>query len=187
MAVADAVFDAGLMQAVSVTPGTAVTFSAYGRAWSSDEGDPLTGVNPANLRLQIGLDPAGGINPNGAGVLWSAEANPLNQYAPLAVPGTAVSNRITLFLRARPDAIRAHNEAIWDGAELSGGTLVNGRMDAFSAGIPDGWTPFYEDSGAGGAPPRDRYTVYAAWSADGGQSWTGPLLVNENIRPIVRL
>ncbi|MBK8989729.1 MAG: hypothetical protein IPM39_27335 [Chloroflexi bacterium] len=183
MAVTDAVFDGGLMQTVYVTPGAAVTFSAYGRAWSSDADDPLTVVNPANLRLQIGLDPAGGTNPNGAGVLWSAEANPLNQYVPLAVSGTAVSNSVTLFLRARPDAIRAHNEAVWDGAELSGGALVNGRMDTFTNGIPDGWTPFYEDSGAGGVPPRDRYTAYAAWSADGGQSWTGPVPVSENRLP----
>lgn len=179
----DAVFDGGLYQSVYVAPGTAVAFSAYGRAWSSDEGAPLTSVNPANLRLQIGLDPAGGTNPDGAGVLWSSEANPLNQYAPFTVSGTAVSNRVTLFLRARPDAIRAHNEAIWDGAELSGGALVNGRMDTFTDGIPDGWTPFYEDSGAGGAPPRDRYTAYAAWSADGGQIWSGPIPVSENRLP----
>ena len=56
-------------------------------------------------------------------------------------------------------------------------------MDAFTNGIPDGWTPFYEDSGTTGSPPRDRYTVYAAWSADGGQSWTGPVPVSENRLP----
>ena len=180
---ADAVFDGGLLQTVYVAPGTAVSFTAYGQAWSSDEGDPLTSVNPANLRLQIGLDPAGGTNPNGAGVLWSSEANPLNQYAPFTVSGTAVSNSVTLFLRARPDGVRAHNEAYWDAAALTGGELVNGRMDTFTNGIPDGWTPFYDDSGTAGTPPRDRYTVYAAWSADGGQSWTGPVPVSENRLP----
>ena len=75
---------------------------------AGDEGDPLTSVNPANLRLQIGLDPAGGTNPNGAGVFWSSEANPLNQYAPFTVSGTAVSNS-----RKRPLAysVRAIDES----------------------------------------------------------------------------
>jgi hypothetical protein len=56
-------------------------------------------------------------------------------------------------------------------------------LETFTGGIPDGWTPFYDDSGAGGSPPRDRYTVYAAWSADGGQSWNGPFPASENRLP----
>jgi hypothetical protein len=179
----NAVFDGGLYQVVNVLPGTAVTFSAYGLAFSSDGADPTTPVNPADMRLQIGLDPTGGTNPDGGTVLWSGSANPLTQYQPFTVSGTAVTDRITLFLRARPDGVRVHNQAYWDSATLSGGSLANGEMELFSGGIPAGWTPFYEDSGALPAAPRDRYTVYAAWSADGGATWSHPFPASENRLP----
>jgi hypothetical protein len=78
----NAVFDGGLYQRVNVLPGTAVTFSAYGLAFSSDGADPTTPVNPADMRLQIGLDPTGGTNPDGGTVLWSGSANPLNSTSP---------------------------------------------------------------------------------------------------------
>jgi hypothetical protein len=94
-----------------------------GRAWSSDEDDPaVSSVNPADMRLQIGLDPAGGTNPNGAGVVWSAERQSPGSLCPLYRLGHGRFPRLTLFLRARPDGVRAHNEAIWD----RGGTKRRG-------------------------------------------------------------
>lgn len=184
LTVSDAHFDGGLYQTVSVTPGEMLTFAAYGQGWSSDEDDPAVSINPAEMRLQIGIDPRGGTNPDSAQVVWSATANPLNVYQPFAVSATAVFDSATLFLRAHPDGVRAHNEAYWDAATLSGGSLVNGDFEApFANGIPTGWTPFYEDAGTGSGAARDRYTVYAVLSADGGTTWSGPHLVGENRVP----
>lgn len=184
LSVTDALFAGGLYQTVSVTPGAMLTFSAYGQAWSSDEDDPAVSTNPADVRLQIGIDPRGGTNPNSGNVIWSSSANPLNSYAPFSVSAPAVWDSVTLFLRAHPDGVRVHNEVYWDGAALGGGGLVNGGFEAsFTDGIPDGWTPFYDDGGAGSSAARDQDTVYAAWSADGGATWNGPFPMSENRVP----
>lgn len=180
----DALFDGGLSQRVPVMPGTAVTFSAYGNGWSSAGDDPDVPLNPASLQLLIGIDPSGGTNPDSGMVVWSAAANPLHGYIPFSVAATAVSDHVTLYLRARPDDVRAHNATYWDGATLVGGNLVNGDMEApFHDGVPAGWVPFFFDGETGSPAPRDRTTVYAVWSPDGGATWQGPQAVNENRLP----
>lgn len=187
----DATHDAGLYQTVNVTAGSNLTFSAWGQGWSSIEDNPMVSVDPANMRLQIGIDPLGGTNPNSPNVVWSGEQNPLNYFASFTVSATAVNDEITVFLRARPDADKAHNEVYWDAANLNGGTLLNadfeGSYSAYlgntSLTVPDGWLPFYDDSSYDDLPARDNYLVYAAWSGDGGSTWSSPEILAENRSP----
>jgi hypothetical protein len=75
--------------------------------------------------------------------------------------------------------------AVWDSAVIQNGVLVNGDFEGpfvlqDSITVPEGWTAWYQDSG--NIPPggRDEYTVYAAWSDNGGSAWTGPEAVTAN-------
>lgn len=184
----DATFDAALYQQVDVGTGNAVTFSAWGQCWSSEEDDPATSINPANCRLAVGIDAQGGVNPNSPDVVWSGEQSPLNTFSQLSINTMSQEDTVTLFMRAQPDASKAHNEVYWDEAEITAGTLANGDFEGtFSAyngntslTVPDGWTPVFEDDSYTGPPARDVYTIYSAYSSDGGATWGSPFIVTQN-------
>ncbi|MCB9444053.1 MAG: hypothetical protein H6669_07435 [Ardenticatenaceae bacterium] len=187
----DSTHDAALYQVVNVGAGQSVTFSAWGQCWSSEEDDPAVSVNPANCRLAVGIDPQGGTNPNSPDVIWSGEQSPLNAYAFFTINAISQEDDVTVFLRSRPDSIKAHNEAYWDTAEISVGTLQNGDFESiFSPYLgnsilvaPDGWIPVFADDTYSGPPARDIYKVYAAWSSNGGGVWTSGEVVAENNSP----
>ncbi len=187
----DSTHDAVLYQVVNVGAGQSVTFSAWGQCWSSEEDDPAVSVNPANCRMAVGVDPQGGTNPNSPGVVWSGEQSPLNSYAFFTVNAISQEDDVAVFLRSRPDAIKAHNEAYWDAAEISVGTLQNGDFEGtFSPYlgnstlvVPDGWIPVFADDTYSGPPARDAYKVYAAWSSNGGGVWTSGEVIAENNSP----
>ena len=46
--------------------------------------------------------------------------------------------------------------------------------------VPEGWHAYYEDSGNSPITGRDAYTVYGAWSRDGGSSWSAAVRVATN-------
>ncbi|MCA9984440.1 MAG: hypothetical protein KDE59_09110, partial [Anaerolineales bacterium] len=142
------------------------------------------------MHLQLGLDPAGGSNPDNPSVIWSAPQNPLNVYSKFQVTATATGVAMTLFLRSRPAEPRRHNEAYWDNVTVTIGELVNGDMEGLFAAhlgnpdlqLPAGWSPYFVDGGAV-LPQPDTYQVRAAWSEDNGASWYGPVTVAENLSP----
>ena len=169
----DTPFDAGLMQRVTVSDlNSPITFSAWGLAQAAPE---------ASLALRLGIDPTGGENPDSATVVWSAAIAP-TAFTPFSVSVLPAGGTATLFLRGVMSSPDQPGLVAWDGAALANGTLSNGDFETvFSpAGIPDGWTPFYQDSGSSPPGGRDAYQVHAAWSADGGSSWTVPTVVAEN-------
>jgi hypothetical protein len=70
-------------------------------------------------------------------------------------------------------------------ATIQNGSLSNGDFEGpfsmqSSLTIPDGWTPYYQDSGNSPIGGRDVYTVHAAWSDNGGSAWTGPAAITAN-------
>jgi hypothetical protein len=183
-----AVHSAGVYQQVAVS-GNLLTLTAWGQIWSTDE--PCTpsdsSCNPTEMRLQVGIDPTGGLNPAGPQVVWSAPANPVDAYQSFSVSAVAQGPLATVYLKSNPLEPRSHNDVYWDSVTLAGGDLVNG---GFETGFPeyngigelkvaDGWHPFYSEDGVGGVADG-RYTVQAAWSADGGLSWSESLTVAQN-------
>ena len=185
-----AIHDGGLYQTFPVPAGSTVVATAYGQAWSSDLDDPLSSINPTEMNMQIGLDPAGGSNPDNPTVIWTAPQNPLNVYGEFQISATAAGSEMTLFLRSQPAEPRRHNEAYWDAVTVSNGELDNGDMEGPFAPhlgnsdlqIPAGWSPYFVDGGAV-LPQPDTYQVRAAWSENGGSSWYGPVTVAENLLP----
>jgi hypothetical protein len=75
--------------------------------------------------------------------------------------------------------------AVWDTAAVENGSLINGDFEGpfvtqSTLTVPEGWTAYYQDSGNSPVTGRDVYTVYAAWSANGGSAWVGPEAVTAN-------
>lgn len=172
----DTPFDAGLRQTINVPdPSGTITFEAWGLAETAVAND---------LTLQIGIDPTGGDNPDSPNVVWSAAAAPTG-FTQLSVSTPAQGSAATVFLRGTLNSADVSGTAVWDSVMIQNGTLVNGDFEGpfvlqDSITVPAGWTAWYQDSGNTLPNGRDVYTVYAAWSDNGGSTWTGPEAVTAN-------
>jgi hypothetical protein len=175
-------YDAGLRQTFSANGS--VTITAQAKAIIDDGAD---------LQLRLGLDPTGGMDPDGATVVWSeAVVNPAD-FTQLAISASA-NGSATLFLRATQDVAGVAAIAIWDDVQISGGggVLNPSFEDGFATqgtldNIPNDWTPFFDDFYASGidsaAIQRDLYTVYATWSANRGVTWSEKTKIVTNEDP----
>lgn len=184
---------AGLYQRVSTVPGNQLSASAHFMAWSCEgcggvapEDSNPPSIDPANMRVQICIDPSGGVDILNPMVTCSAPNNTLDAWTQISVNSVAVSSSATVFLKSNPDLPRQNNDLYWDDATFSG-TLLNG---GFEGGFPtwqgiaelkagDGWAPFYiEDAPLGVS--NGRYTVYTAWSNDEATTWNAehPVAMN---------
>jgi hypothetical protein len=188
------VHTAGVYQQFATSPGTELTATAYFMAWSCDgcsgagpeEPNPPS-LHPANMQVQICLDPYGGVDASNPLLLCSAPNNTLDAWTPITVSAVASAATATLFLRSNPDLPRGNNDLYWDSVTVSGGTIVNGGFErAFPSWqgigelkVAEGWIPFYiEDPPAG--QRSGRYEVHLAWSGDEGISWSPEQMVAIN-------
>jgi hypothetical protein len=175
----DAPFDAGLKQTMAVPdPAGLITFSAWGLV------ETAAG---AEMSLRLGIDPTGGDNPDHPNVVWSAAVAPTD-FSELAIAAPAQGETATLFLHATLDTPGIAGIAVWDTAAAQNAGLSNGDFEgAFinqsTLTVPEGWTAYYQDGGNSPISGRDVYTVYAAWSDNGGSAWTGPQAVGANRSP----
>lgn len=177
----DTPFDAGLMQTIAL-PDANGTITV--EAWGLVE----TAVG-ADLMLQIGIDPTGGDNPDSPDVVWSTAAAPTD-LAPFNVTAPAQGSTATVFLRGTLNSADVPGTAVWDAVTIhpSAGSGADGTNLDFegpfilegSITVPEGWTAWYQDSGYTPTNGRDVYTVYAAWSDNGGSAWTGPEAITAN-------
>ena len=122
--------ETGLFQQVDVVPGAHYDLTAWGHAWHSScstephapplDDDCETPLLDSWDRLQVGIDPFGGLDPHGSTVVWST---PIEQYGGYAqcieLAGVqALTSRITVFLRSECNFPLHHNDAYWDDVEL---------------------------------------------------------------------
>jgi hypothetical protein len=133
-------FYAGIYQQVSgAVPGQPYRFSLWAQVWSSTEDNPPdVSTAPANPHLQIGIDPAGNIDPFSVDIIWSPEA-PMNQvidgWSQLTVEASAKATMVTVFVRTRPDFANKHNNIYLDDASLeSVGQAPEGTAPATASG-----------------------------------------------------
>ena len=178
----NAPFDAGLRQTftISDTTGT-LTVSARGLV--------ETAV-PTEMSLRLGLDPTGGDNPDSPSVVWSSAEAP-SSFSQFSVSAPAQGSTATIFLRGTLSGSNVAGTAVWDAVTIhsstgpeSGGSNLDFEgpfITQDSLTVPEGWTAWYQDSGYGPTNGRDAYTVYAAWSEDGGRNWAGPAAITANI------
>jgi hypothetical protein len=172
----DTPFDAGLRQTISIPdPNGAVTFTAWGLVETASGND---------LTLRLGIDPTGGVNPDSPDVVWSTATAPTG-FTQVSVTVPAQGSTATVFLRGTLHTAAVSGTAVWDSITVQNGILTNGDFESpfalqDSLTVPAGWTAWYQDSGYSPASGRDVYTVYAAWSNNGGSAWTGPAAVAAN-------
>jgi LysM repeat protein len=135
-----AVFTAAGYQQVPVTPGDTLRATAYGWVFTCNDAitscaiadppyhrsDPLAGAS-----MRVGIDPAGGLDPQSTGVKWSAALAPYDQWAAMSVTATAQSSTVTVFLYMTQTQGLALNEAFWDKASL---IVVTGEIAATDTG-----------------------------------------------------
>lgn len=172
----DTPFAAGIRQTINVSdPNGTITFEAWGLVETAVDAD---------MFLQIGIDPTAGHNADSPAVIWSNTATPTD-FTQLSVSVLAQGVTATIFLRGTLNTPDVPGTAVWDSAVIQNGSGVNLDFEGpfvlqDSITVPEGWTAWYQDSG--NTPPggRDGYTVYAAWSDNGGSGWTGPEAVTAN-------
>jgi len=169
-------FNAGLQQTVNVPdPAGTIAFEVYGLA-------QMNGA--ADLTLRAGIDPTGGNNPDSPDVVWSAPATP-SSFTRFSVSAPAVGGTATLFLHATLNTSDVPVTVVWDAAGAQNADLNNSSFEGpFSTQstltVPESWSAYYEDSGNSPISGRDVYTVQAAWSSDGGSSWSAATEVAAN-------
>jgi len=178
----DTPFDAGLWQTIAIddTTGT-ITVSARGLVETTV---------PTEMSLRLGLDPTGGDNLNSSSVVWSSAEAP-SSFTQFSVSAPVQGGTATVFLSGILNSSNVVGTAVWDAISIhssagsaSGGTNLDFEgsfITQDSLTVPEGWTAWYQDSGNGPSNGRDAYTVYAAWSDDGGSNWSGPVAVSANI------
>jgi hypothetical protein len=170
-------YSAGLYQTVSVPdPSGWLNLLAHGLTQTAD--------TAADFTFRVGIDPTGGTDLNGPNVVWSALSQPA-VFTDFTVTAPAAGGSATVFLHAVQNESDIPTTAVWDAVELSGGDLQNGSFEApftsqSTLTVPESWTAYYQDAANTPINGRDIYTVYAAWSADGGSSWSAPVVVTEN-------
>jgi len=122
---------AGVYQQVRVAPGSEVTFSMYGMAysgeadgWSDERGTFLSDPSrPGNYRMAVGIDPTGAVpagmgSPPPGSVVWSAPTMTVDTWVRLAVATVARSGLVTVYAKGWPEWPVKHNDSFWDDACL---------------------------------------------------------------------
>jgi hypothetical protein len=121
--------DMGLLQQVDVVTGTydvtAYAHSMYTSCSSEPHGPPLdsdceTLLSEFHDLLTVGIDPAGGIDPNAPGVIWSTPIEQYGMYSQqLELRGVELgAGTVTVFLRAKNNFPARHNDVFIDSVEL---------------------------------------------------------------------
>lgn len=112
--------EGGLYQRVSGAPiGWRVRFSIWARAWSSNIEDTTQSSEQPSLRLRVGIDPTGGIDPWSADVVWSQAADSFDAFSEYSVEAVAKADTVTVFFRSLPERAVKHIDVMLDDAELS--------------------------------------------------------------------
>ncbi|HEY3081394.1 MAG TPA: hypothetical protein VGM69_15990 [Chloroflexota bacterium] len=125
-----AVHNAGLYQIATVPEGAWLRFSIGMLNWSS--GKHQFGVSEGVHRKWVGVDPAGGTDAFDPRVVWSGVDTTMDRWVELAVTAQAQGDRVTVFVRNRPEWPLEHNDVLVDDASL---TVVEPPADPHRAAL----------------------------------------------------
>jgi LysM repeat protein len=124
-------------QVGGVTPGQVVSASAYSqvKACNLGGGTSCGSAVESGSQTRIGIDPAGGTDPNNGAIVWSGWVQPHDQWKQQSVQATATGSTVTLFLYSTQQNFADLNKTYWDAAVLAGGGAGSAAPGA-SGGTP---------------------------------------------------
>lgn len=116
---------AGVMQTVSVTPGSTYRFSFWGTGRASNDQYPAPS-DSVNMGVRAGIDPNGSGLWSDSDIVWGAAGSPImgggqGNWQQFSVEATATGNQVTVFIQADfggANQCRAHLDIWFDKAEL---------------------------------------------------------------------
>lgn len=114
-----AIHDAGIHQTVGVPVGAKVTFSIWAFSWSSQQDTWAVSDPGAPYHKWVGIDPTGGTDPFSERIVWSPRNDVMDQWVQLTVTAIARADRVTAFVRGRPEYPVKHNNILVDDAALT--------------------------------------------------------------------
>ena len=118
--------DAGVYQQVRVSPGSTLTFSAYGMIYSGEADGHRPDLDTyfsdpeknGSYRMQVGIDPYGNVPAMGApppdSVVWSGEEFTPDVFVNQAISTVSRSGTVTVFTRGKAIWPVKHNDSFWE-------------------------------------------------------------------------
>jgi LysM repeat protein len=122
-----AIHIAGVYQQVSnLQPGTRLRFSAQTQGFNCSDnrgcfgsaGEYGKSYEAGDMRIRVGIDPAGGANPFSPNIVWSGYANPLDAFVLQSVEAVTQGDTATVFVSSAPTYPELHTEVYVDDASL---------------------------------------------------------------------
>ena len=104
---------AGLWQQIPAAAHNEYEVSVEGQAWSSESAEAGSTLEASDVNLQIGLDPAGGLDPESPLIIWSETANPLGQWQTVRLTAQAEAHIVTIFLKSAPNLPKRQQSVFW--------------------------------------------------------------------------
>jgi LysM repeat protein len=118
---------AGVYQTVSgLTAGEDVTFSVYAYTFSSNAEEATASDDPCGVTVQVGIDPAGGDDPESDAIVWSEPAEACDDYTQYSISAAPSDSSVTVFVRSDASVGRLSTEVYLDEASLTVGTAPVG-------------------------------------------------------------
>ncbi len=113
-----------IYQQVTVAEGVNVQASAWAYLTACNlppNGDKCFSSPKSGAQTRVGIDPNGGDNPNDSDVVWSAWAQPHDQWLQMNVSATTSGTTATVFLYSTQANVADVNKTIWDNVSFQGG------------------------------------------------------------------
>ena len=114
---------AGVLQTVSVTPGSTYRFTVWARGRGSNDDYPAPSEGGLRMDVQVGIDPNGSGVWSDGDVKWSGFIQPHDTWQQASVEVTATGDKVTVFTAGDyglqgVNQCRAHLDVWFDSAEL---------------------------------------------------------------------
>ena len=114
---------AGVLQTVSVKPGSTYRFTVWARGRGSNDDYPAPSEGGLRMDVQVGIDPNGSGLWSDGDVKWSGFIQPHDQWQQVSVEVTATGDKVSVFTAGDyglegVNQCRAHLDVWFDSAEL---------------------------------------------------------------------
>ncbi len=123
----------GLYQQAKVNDNAKVKFSAWIYVWSTLNDNTERSDNPGKVSIQVGVAPTGGTDGTANNIIWSEAVEYYDQWKEITVETTALSDTVTVFVRATFEQPVKHNNVYVDDATL---TSEGGQPPVTATAIP---------------------------------------------------